>query len=57
VDEATCGVRLAMKEVRDATARTDHTTLADINVHCQSRAPPAGARRASTGRPPKLPRA
>ena len=32
VDEATCGVRLAMKEVRDATAKIlDHTTLADIN--------------------------
>ena len=30
VDERTCGVRLAMKEVRDATARIlDHTTLAD----------------------------
>ena len=33
VDEATCGVRLAMKEVRDATARIlDNTTLADINA-------------------------
>ena len=33
VDEATCGVRLAMKDVRDATARIlDHTTLADINA-------------------------
>ena len=33
VDEATCGVRLAMKEVRDATARIlDHTTLADVNA-------------------------
>jgi Rrf2 family protein len=32
VDEATCGVRLAMKEVRDATARIlDGTTLADVN--------------------------
>ena len=31
-DEATCGVRIAMKEVRDATAKIlDHTTLADIN--------------------------
>jgi Rrf2 family protein len=30
-DEATCGVRLAMKEVRDATARIlDHTSLASI---------------------------
>ncbi|MEO8259127.1 MAG: Rrf2 family transcriptional regulator [Acidobacteriota bacterium] len=33
VDEPTCGVRLAMKEVRDATARIlDHTTLADVNA-------------------------
>ena len=32
VEEQTCGVRLAMKEVRDATARIlDHTTLADVN--------------------------
>ena len=32
VDEATCGVRAAMKEVRDATARIlDRTTLADVN--------------------------
>jgi len=31
-DEDGCGVRLAMKEVRDATARIlDHTTLADVN--------------------------
>jgi Rrf2 family protein len=30
-DEATCGVRLAMKDVRDATARIlDHTSLADL---------------------------
>ena len=33
VDEDTCGVRLAMKEVRDATARIlDHTTLASVNA-------------------------
>src|SRR5712691_3132886 len=33
VDEHTCGVRLAMKEVRDATAKIlDHTTLADVNA-------------------------
>ena len=32
VDEKTCGVRAAMKEVRDATAKIlDSTTLADIN--------------------------
>jgi len=31
-DEQTCGVRLAMKEVRDATAEIlDHTSLADVN--------------------------
>ncbi|MCI0407768.1 MAG: Rrf2 family transcriptional regulator [Acidobacteria bacterium] len=30
-DEATCGVRLAMKDVRDATARIlDHTSLASL---------------------------
>ena len=33
IDEETCGVRLAMKEVRDATARIlDHRTLADVNM-------------------------
>jgi Rrf2 family protein len=33
IDEETCGVRIAMKEVRDATARIlDNTTLADINT-------------------------
>jgi len=32
-DEDACGVRLAMKEVRDATARIlDNTTLASLNV-------------------------
>ena len=32
VDEYTCGVRVAMKEVRDATAQIlDNTTLADVN--------------------------
>ncbi len=32
-DEKTCGVRLAMKKVRDATAEIlDHTTLADVNA-------------------------
>lgn len=32
VDERACGVRLAMKQVRDATSDIlDHTTLADIN--------------------------
>ena len=33
VDEATCGVRLAMKEVRDQTAQIlDNTTLAGLNA-------------------------
>ena len=32
LDEETCGIRLAMKEVRDATAHIlDNTTLADVN--------------------------
>jgi Rrf2 family protein len=32
VDEATCGVRIEMQRVRDATAAIlDHTTLADMN--------------------------
>lgn len=47
VDEETCGVRIAMKQVRDATARIlDHRTLADVNaqvVRLQRRT--AGARR------------
>ena len=42
VDERTCGVRLAMKDVRDATARIlDHLTLGDLN----RRARPASRRR------------
>ena len=33
LDERTCGVRLAMKQVRDATAEIlDNTTLADVNA-------------------------
>ena len=36
VDEATCGVRLAMKAVRDATADIlDHTTLTALNDQCR----------------------
>ncbi len=32
-DERTCGIRLAMKEVRDATAEIlDHTSLASLNA-------------------------
>lgn len=38
IDEATCGVRIAMKEVRDATAHIlDHKTLADINEQTTER--------------------
>ena len=38
VDEHTCGVRLAMKQVRDATAKIlDHTTLADVNARVARR--------------------
>ena len=38
LDERTCGVRLAMKKVRDATAQIlDHTTLADVNVQIARR--------------------
>lgn len=36
VDEETCGVRLAMKDVRDATAQIlDHTTLSALNARCR----------------------
>jgi Rrf2 family protein len=47
VDEQTCGVRIAMKEVRDATARIlDRTTLANVNeqVARQSRKAARGTR-------------
>ena len=38
VDEVTCGVRLAMREVRDATAQIlDSTTLADVNRRVRRR--------------------
>jgi Rrf2 family protein len=38
VDEVTCGVRLAMREVRDATAQIlDSTTLADVNRRIKRR--------------------
>ena len=37
LDEASCGVRLAMKEVRDATAHIlDNTTLAGLNARSGS---------------------
>jgi Rrf2 family protein len=49
-DEETCGVRLVMKRVRDATAAIlDHTTLADVaspqGRRVRRRPRPAGPRR------------
>lgn len=36
IDEETCGVRKAMKDVRDATAQIlDHTTLSALNARCR----------------------
>lgn len=38
IDEPTCGVRLAMQQVRDATAEIlDNTTLADVNRRVRRR--------------------
>src|SRR5688572_15304570 len=38
LDEDTCGIRLAMKEVRDATADIlDNTTLAGLNARSRAR--------------------
>src|SRR5689334_10294668 len=48
VDERTCGVRLAMKEVRDVTAEIlDHTTLESLNARTRrpGEAKPAGRTR------------
>ena len=43
IDEQTCGVRLAMKEVRDATSHIlDNTTLAGLNARVRSFARPSG---------------
>jgi Rrf2 family protein len=51
VDEETCGVRRAMKEVRDATARIlDHTTLSGLNAKV------GAARRGGDVPPPAPPR-
>ena len=37
LDEETCGIRLAMKEVRDATAHIlDNTTLAGLNARTRA---------------------
>jgi Rrf2 family protein len=48
VDEQLCGVRLAMKEVRDATARIlDRTSLSDVNKRIvrERRKPPVRRKR------------
>jgi Rrf2 family protein len=46
LDEPTCGVRLAMREVRDATAEIlDNTTLADINRRARQQSKKAVALR------------
>jgi Rrf2 family protein len=48
VDERTCGVRLAMKEVRDATSDIlDNTTLANVNARIARvrREPPRSRKR------------
>ncbi len=46
LDERTCGVRLAMKEVRDASARIlDHLSLADVNAQVARRRRRPGPRR------------
>ena len=51
VDEETCGVRLAMGEVRDATARIlDRTTLADVNGRIDRSRVPSPARRGAPAR-------
>jgi Rrf2 family protein len=48
VDEQTCAVRLAMKEVRDATAEIlDNTTLAGLNARVARSSPPAARRERS----------
>lgn len=48
VDEQTCGIRLAMKEVRDATAQIlDNTSLVALNAQI-SRASRRASRRART---------
>lgn len=47
LDEATCGVRIAMKDVRDATAQIlDHTSLSDINGEVRRRTARPAARAA-----------
>lgn len=60
VDEHTCGVRLAMRSVREATAAIlDHTTLADVNRKVQRRrtTPRSAAPRSTEMRTPPARRA
>lgn len=46
VDESRCGVRLAMKEVRDATADIlDNTTLANVNARIARKRRSSGIRK------------
>jgi Rrf2 family protein len=46
IDEATCGVRLAMQQVRDATAQIlDGTTLAAVNTQVRGARPKRTERR------------
>jgi Rrf2 family protein len=48
-DETTCGLRLAMLDVRNAIAGIlDHTTLADVAARSHKRAPPAAQKRRLT---------
>lgn len=51
LDEQTCGIRMVMKDVRDATARIlDSTTLADVLARVERSSKETGsARRASAG--------
>ena len=52
VNEEACGIRLIMKDVRDATARIlDSTSLATLNASVQRAAPRAGSVRASADEP------
>jgi Rrf2 family protein len=53
LDETTCGVRIAMKEVRDATAQIlDNTTLAGLNARVARSSPARPARSAPRKKTP-----
>jgi len=54
LDEQACGVRLAMKEVRDATAEIlDNTTLAGLNAQVARSSARPEPRRGAAARPPR----